>query len=120
MTDGTAAGTALVADIDPGFASSSPSEFTAVGDGTALFSANDGIHGFELWRTDGTTAGTFAVGVSASSSLVLPYGPDDAATVTAAASTSFDFGDISDPATPAGSSAAATGGLVPSSAKRAG
>jgi ELWxxDGT repeat protein len=40
--------------------SSAPSVLTAVGD-TLLFRANDGIHGHELWRTDGTEGGTALV-----------------------------------------------------------
>ena len=61
MTDGTAAGTTLVADINPGSGSSYAYGFTALGNGTALFSANDGTHGYELWVTDGTAAGTTLV-----------------------------------------------------------
>ena len=30
--------------------------------GTVFFAADDGIHGRELWRTDGTAAGTALVG----------------------------------------------------------
>ncbi len=39
---------------------SQPREWAAIGDVT-YFAANDGIHGMELWRTDGTTAGTWMV-----------------------------------------------------------
>ena len=61
-TDGTAAGTTLIADINPGSGSSSAGrELTALGNGSAMFSANDGIHGNELWVTDGTAAGTALV-----------------------------------------------------------
>ncbi len=63
-TDGTADGTALVKDINPGEAGSLSSSYdpglTAVG-GTAFFVADDGGHGRELWKTDGTGAGTTLV-----------------------------------------------------------
>jgi ELWxxDGT repeat protein len=51
-TDGTAAGTALVAD-----GLSSPRGLTAAA-GRLYFWANDAIHGMELWTSDGTGAGT--------------------------------------------------------------
>jgi hypothetical protein len=47
----------LVKDIRPGVESSDAAEFTVL-DGVVYFRANDGAHGFELWRTDGTTVGT--------------------------------------------------------------
>ncbi len=56
-SDGTAAGTWLVADINAGTSSSSP-EFLTVFDGELYFAATDGIHGVELWKTDGTGPGT--------------------------------------------------------------
>lgn len=49
--------TRLLKDIRPGAASSSPSQLTA-GGGHVYFVANNGTHGPELWRTNGTTAGT--------------------------------------------------------------
>ena len=50
QSDGTAAGTALVKDINPGTYSPGPSYLTAVG-GTLFFTAFDYDHGRELWRT---------------------------------------------------------------------
>jgi ELWxxDGT repeat protein len=47
-----------VADINPGSPSSFPSEFVSLSNGQALFTADDGIHGRELWWTDGTAQGT--------------------------------------------------------------
>lgn len=56
-TDGTNAGTHLLADIRPGPRSSRPSELAPSGD-QAIFVANDGT-GDEPWLTDGTESGTF-------------------------------------------------------------
>ena len=58
-SDGTIAGTTLVADICPGSCSSFPSELTNL-NGILVFSAFvDG--NTELWRSDGTSAGTYAL-----------------------------------------------------------
>jgi len=60
MSDGTAEGTVLVDDIVPGtkgFGQYGPYAFADVG-GTLFFTADDGIHGYELWTSDGTAEGT--------------------------------------------------------------
>ena len=63
ISDGTAAGTFMLKDINSGPASSvygGATPFTEV-NGVMYFAANDGQNGVELWRTDGTTSGTFLV-----------------------------------------------------------
>ncbi|HEX4439133.1 MAG TPA: ELWxxDGT repeat protein [Thermoanaerobaculia bacterium] len=62
-TDGTAAGTEILADIAPGPAKSIVASFmdpllSAHTDSFAVFSADDGVHGAEPWITDGTPQGT--------------------------------------------------------------
>jgi ELWxxDGT repeat protein len=49
-----------VKDIWPGASGSQPHELVAVGS-TLFFAAWDGVHGYELWRSDGTAAGTTMV-----------------------------------------------------------
>jgi ELWxxDGT repeat protein len=58
VTDGTEAGTRLVADVMPGAGSSNPWSFTAA-NGQVFFSAFINPH--QLWKTDGTAAGTTLV-----------------------------------------------------------
>lgn len=65
-TDGTPEGTALLADLNPGEAGSGGgwgNEFRENGfwGPDFFFLADDGVHGREVWRTDGTAAGTVAV-----------------------------------------------------------
>ena len=57
-SDGTAAGTRMVRDINP--ASSNPAELTNIG-GILYFTANDGIHGVEIWKSDGSENGTVMI-----------------------------------------------------------
>jgi ELWxxDGT repeat protein len=58
-SNGSAAGTFLVKDINPGANGSKP--YVTNVNGTAFFSADDGTHGGELWASNGTAAGTFLV-----------------------------------------------------------
>src|SRR6266516_4167319 len=66
-TDGTANGTSLVKDINlgagnsfPGGSGLFPSEFVFF-NGAWFFSADDGMSGTELWKSDGTPGGTVQV-----------------------------------------------------------
>ncbi|MCB9871726.1 MAG: hypothetical protein H6837_17870 [Planctomycetes bacterium] len=57
VSDGTTAGTALLADLDPGAGSSGPNTFRVAGS-RVFFVASTAATGRELWVTDGTPAGT--------------------------------------------------------------
>ncbi len=62
-SDGTRAGTVLVkrfASDDSEYGGDGPENLTAVG-GTLFFTASDDVHGEELWRSNGTRAGTVLV-----------------------------------------------------------
>ena len=56
-SDGTSAGTTLVADIAASSANADPGSLVNV-NGTLFFSATDSVHGRELWKSDGTAGGT--------------------------------------------------------------
>ncbi|HEX3870669.1 MAG TPA: ELWxxDGT repeat protein, partial [Pirellulales bacterium] len=57
-TDGTAAGTSVLADAADG--TTAPANLTAVGN-TLFFTANGNFDGVELWKSDGTEDGTVEV-----------------------------------------------------------
>ncbi|MBL7811020.1 MAG: T9SS type A sorting domain-containing protein [Bacteroidetes bacterium] len=57
ISDGTATGTKMLADINPA-GSGAAYATTAIMNGKLYFPANDGTNGKELWVTDGTTPGT--------------------------------------------------------------
>lgn len=62
ITDGTTGGTKLLKDLtgDPSSAKLSPFGFlsTVTLNNTVYFFADDSLHGYELWKTDGTESGT--------------------------------------------------------------
>ena len=59
-SDSTAAGTVLVKSFSTGIEWYNSPAMTNV-NGTLYFFANDGTHGLELWKSDGTEAGTVMV-----------------------------------------------------------
>lgn len=60
VSDGTAEGTYMLKDINPGGAQSVPESFFEF-NGKLYFRATDNTHGEELWVTDGTEEGTMIV-----------------------------------------------------------
>jgi ELWxxDGT repeat protein len=60
MTDGTALGTSLVSDLEPGYRSSFIRELLGAGDQAFFVARRDEVHD-ALWRTDGTANGTYAI-----------------------------------------------------------
>lgn len=61
-TNGTAAGTTILKDINPGPGNINGLfnvPFPYIFNNKAFFVANDGVHGDEVWATDGTEANTF-------------------------------------------------------------
>lgn len=64
-TDGTEAGTVMIKDMVPGPGAGgvpfTPSSRIVASGSLLFFAFNDGVHGLELWRSDGTEAGTFMV-----------------------------------------------------------
>jgi LPXTG-motif cell wall-anchored protein len=62
VTDGSTAGTHIIADVNTNNQSSNINNLTRIGTTAKyVFSSSDGIHGEELWVTDFTTAGTHMV-----------------------------------------------------------
>ncbi len=60
-SDGTALGTRMVRDLCPGACGSyliPPARALAALGSTLFFASHDGVHGVELWATDGTAGGT--------------------------------------------------------------
>ena len=61
VTDGTTAGTDLLVDLRPGtgdgYLAYTGNDLSPVG-GAVYFGGDDGVHGTEVWSTDGTAAGT--------------------------------------------------------------
>lgn len=76
-SDGTADGTVLLKDINPGTASSTPGNFARLNN-IVLFTATTAQNGIEVWRTDGTGGGTFMLkdirpGTASATNFFFPY-----------------------------------------------
>jgi ELWxxDGT repeat protein len=71
QSNGAAAGTILVADINPGSATSFPGYLTNV-NGMLFFEANDGVHGVEPWVLGPVPAAASAAPALVDSPLVVP------------------------------------------------
>jgi len=54
ISDGTEGGTRLLKDIRPGYQGSYAKHFVEFDNGEFFFEADDGLHGPELWASDGT------------------------------------------------------------------
>ena len=92
-SDGSAAGTALVKDINPGTADSSPQNLTAAGQ-ALFFTATNGTSGRELWSLSTATQPAPVVTIDTS---VKRLAPGDATTCTftlSAPSTTFTASDV--------------------------
>lgn len=80
-SDGSNAGTSLLLDINNGHAgadSSNPRDFYLINN-IVLFAATDATHGDEIWRTDGTVAGTTILkdintGTTSSTKVTIDFG----------------------------------------------
>lgn len=58
LTQAARAQAVLVKDLRPGFSTSVPGFPPVVANGILYFKTDDGVHGVELWRSDGTPSGT--------------------------------------------------------------
>ena len=73
LAPASSADTKLVKDINPGSGGSNAAELTNFA-GSLYFSADDGVHGDELWTSDGTDDGTtLASDINPGSGGSLPY-----------------------------------------------
>jgi ELWxxDGT repeat protein len=57
-SNGTAKGTVMVTDVNPGPVGLGPEDIAPLAGTMAMFSGDDGVHGREPWVTNGTTSGT--------------------------------------------------------------